>query len=67
MKSISALGTELVAFRGADGKAPGVPGVHNIDPGVPLQGSIRVPLRGSFKVSIGGLGFRTDDRNPALP
>ena len=52
MKSISALGTELVAFRGADGKAPGVPGVHNIDPGVPLQGSIRdlcrVPLKGSI-------------------
>ena len=30
-------------------------------------GSIRVPLRGSFKGSIGGLGFRVDDINPALP
>ena len=28
---------------------------------------IRVPLRGSFKGSIGGLGFRVCDINPALP
>ena len=36
---------------------------------VALKGSIRVPLRGSFKGSIGVLGFRVevDDRTPALP
>ena len=39
--------------------------VDGINP-VPLKGSIRVPLRASFKGSIGFLGFR-DDIHPALP
>ena len=36
------------------------PTVDDMNPGAPLKGSIRVPLRGSFKESIGfqGLGFR---------
>ena len=45
--------------------------VDDINAGVPVKGSIRVPLRGSFKGSIGfsGLGFRAsvDDINPASP
>ena len=43
--------------------------VDDINPGVPLKGSVRVPLRASFKGSVGlwGLGFRVDGINPALP
>ena len=40
--------------------------VDETNPRVPLRGPISV-LRGSFKGSIGGLGFRVDDINPALP
>ena len=38
-----------------------------INPGVPGKGSIRVPLRGSFKGSIGFRAHTVDDISAALP
>ena len=41
----------------------GVTKTDDMNPGVPLKASIRVPLRGSFKGSVGPVGFYlvTDD------